>query len=184
MDTIKHKLAEFLTGCHRAPGYSVPVLVFMVAFRAQLSCADETFWNPRRTCEELEGRGFPVGMLEGERHIGNISLTAPDAARPMLVKRGYLLAPKLRTLEDAVADFLATCHAVNGHRVKFAEFYERFAAWNSGKWSSIKVSRALPAEHPSGRGTDNVVFVGNLSFTPEVSKQQRYVKQGKRLVLR
>jgi hypothetical protein len=62
------------------------------------------------------------------------------------------------------------CHFAPGHKIPFAEFFERFHKWvdndERSRWSKIKVSRELPSHTPSGASTDNKKFVGNLSWEP------------------
>jgi len=68
------------------------------------------------------------------------------------------------------------CHLAPGHKVLFTEFFERFHRWldndEKSRWSKIKVSRELPSDLPSGAGTDNKKFIGNISLEPvTVSKR-------------
>lgn len=60
------------------------------------------------------------------------------------------------------------CFNVPGETIPYGIFYDEFAAWLPTSaiqnWPKIKVGRELPRQFPKGRGTNNVVMVGNLAF--------------------
>ena len=71
---------------------------------------------------------------------------------------------------DELEQFIASeCHIVNGERVLFSEFYQKFYEWLALEsryiWSKQKVSKAMPLSIPVGTGAGNKSYIGNLSFT-------------------
>ena len=70
---------------------------------------------------------------------------------------------------EALASFIRDhCHPVTGSLIPFGEFYERFVGWLAPNerpaWSKARVSKCLPAGHPSGAFTGNKCFVANLAW--------------------
>ena len=61
------------------------------------------------------------------------------------------------------------CHYVPGETVPYATFYDEFVIWLPpnliNDWPKITVGRKLPRQFPKGRGTNNIVMIGNISFT-------------------
>jgi hypothetical protein len=71
-------------------------------------------------------------------------------------------------LEQFIDQF---CHRVPGASIAFSEFAARFRAWcplsERHHWTNYRLSRALrEAGVEVGSRTGNVVFIGNLAWTP------------------
>jgi hypothetical protein len=63
------------------------------------------------------------------------------------------------------------CWQIDGHTIKYSEFYERFLQYirgsgEEGDWSKIKLTRSLPLNCPSGSSTKdaNQKYIGNISW--------------------
>ena len=73
-------------------------------------------------------------------------------------------------------------YIVNGAKVKFAEFYDRFLDWlppeDRHQWSKQKVGKQLPMGCPSGLHNNNQKWIGNLSFA-EVEPGPKWVLDGR-----
>lgn len=82
---------------------------------------------------------------------------------------------KMRSEEfsrSPLESFIKECtYPVAGEMVLFSEFYDKFVEWLQPEerylWSRVKVSRALPVDHPSGAYTGNKKFIANLSWEPK-----------------
>ncbi len=77
-----------------------------------------------------------------------------------------------------------------GYKIKYADMYDRFVEWCDptflSKWSKHRFGRELPPQYPKGRGTDNVMFVGNCVFREENGKEPellnfRYISKDNKL---
>lgn len=72
---------------------------------------------------------------------------------------------------------LDNCHRVPGSKILFSEFFERFSQWLAKEgwpaWTKFKVSKRLPTDCPSGAGTGNKRYIGNLSWEPALDGQDR-----------
>lgn len=70
---------------------------------------------------------------------------------------------------ETVEQFIVEhAHHVPGARVPFNDFHTRFLDWlgkeEAVKWSKKRIAGQLPAKFPYGTHSDNVRFIGNLSW--------------------
>lgn len=81
-----------------------------------------------------------------------------------------------------------TSHYVPGNMCKFSDFFDKFKLWLDPQevrnWTKIRVGRELPTRFPKGRVAkeDGQFYIGNLSFTPEVSDKKPYIVIDNKLV--
>jgi hypothetical protein len=77
--------------------------------------------------------------------------------------------------QDPLTRFITEeCSLVNGCRVKFSDFYDKFLTYLSddpeeqAKWTKRRVSKEMSPAIPRGRSTeDNQLYIGNLRFSDD-----------------
>ena len=78
------------------------------------------------------------------------------------------------------------CKQVNGHSIKFGEFYDRFIEWmgpTTEFWSKQRVGRELPPLYPKGRYPKTGQFyIGNITFDPLDEPDGKYILSGDKLI--
>lgn len=112
---------------------------------------------------EKEAPDFIAALLNLEIPESNDRLNVPVISTSEKTKAAQATQTQLEMfIEDK-------CFYVPGECVPYGSFFDEFVAWLPQSvihdWPKIKVGRDLPRQYPKGRGTNNIVMVGNLSFT-------------------
>jgi hypothetical protein len=116
----------------------------------------------------------------------NVKLPSPESRLRLPIIETDKKLRAQRANRSALEAFLADCtFPIAGARIAFADFYERFynslSADEQQHWNKRKVSRELPHQFPQGVHTQNVKWIGNLSWEANVPEGKPWIVHDGRL---
>jgi len=142
----------------------------------------------------------PMDLIPKKQLIPMLEKEAPDFLAELLslelpASSDRLNVPVIETGDKVIAQQLNQtqlelfihdkCQVVNGHMVKFSDFYDRLIEWmdpnEAHLWSKIRVGRELPPQIPKGRLPKNGQFyIGNITWAGEqlAAEDRLVVKDG------
>jgi len=112
-----------------------------------------------------EAPDFLAGILSLEIPISNDRLSLPTIETQFKEQASRVNATQLEVF------IMEETFPIDGKKIKFSEFCERFAKWVDNaeemlKWSKNTIRKEIPPKYPYGTDRVNQRYIGNISWIP------------------